>query len=236
MTTPSTRPNGRRVIVFLSVLVVGFLMFAGPAIVLQLGYLGGYGGVNLALLGVVQLVLVTGVVTAGLRTLGMSAHDIGWTLGHSAGRDVALGGAVALLWAAIQFGWLIPGTGGENRADVAAIVAMIDGRWSNVVWYLPLGILGGGVAEELYGRGFVIRVLGDILGGSDTAVGIAAVFAALFFAAGHLPQGWVAWVDILIPSCAYVILFLYTGRLTAPVVAHATWNTMAVVGVHLLYG
>lgn len=179
MTDPSTVSNGRRILTFLIVLVVGFLMFAGPAIVLQMGYLGGYDGVNLALLGIVQLVLVTGVVSLGLRTLGIRAHDIGWRSDDWA-RDAAFGGAVAVLWAAVQFGWLIPGTGGESRPDVASILAMVDGRWANVVWYLPLGILGGGVAEELYGRGFVITVLSDILGRSTVAVTIAAAFSALF--------------------------------------------------------
>lgn len=226
--------RGRRIVVFLFVLVVGFLMFAGPATVLQMGYLGGYVGPNLALLGLVQLFLVTGVVGTGLRMLDMRPPDIGWT-SHDWERDTALGGAVALLWAAVQFGWLIPATGGATRPDVASVIAMIDGRWANLLWYLPLGILGGGVAEEVYGRGFVITALKDILGGSTTALLVAGVFSAGFFAAGHLPQTWVMWVDIMVPSVAYVALFLYTGTLTAPVVAHATWNTLAVIGVHLAY-
>lgn len=227
--------RGRKAWVFGLVLVVGFVMFAAPAIFFQTGNAGGYRGANLAILGLVQLVLVAAVVGAGLRMLGMRAGDIGLT-SEGWRRDALLGLATAGLWALLQFGWIFPATGGAARPDIASILAMVEGSWANVVWYLPLGILGGGVAEEVYGRGFVITVLEDVLGGGAVATFAAAAFAALFFAAGHLPQGWVAWIDILVPSVAYVGLFLYTRRLTAPMLAHAAWNSMAVVGIHLVYG
>lgn len=227
--------RARKIWVFVFVLVVGFAMFAAPAIFFQMGNAGGYAGANLALLGVIQLVLVGAVVLTGVRMLGMRAADIGLTFGHWR-RDALLGLAVAAAWAALQFVWLFPATGGASRADIAVILGQIDGSWSNVLWYLPLGILGGGVAEELYNRGFVITVLRDILGNTTTATCIAGAFSILFFAAGHLPQGRVGWIDILIPSTAYVVLFLYTKRLIAPMVAHAVWNTVAYAGIYLMYG
>lgn len=227
--------RARRIWVFVLVLVVGFVMFAAPAIFFQMGGAGGYEGANLAILGVVQLALVGAVVLGGLRMLRMRPADIGLvTTGWR--RDALLGLAVAAAWTALQFGWLFPATGGSGRDDIASILAMIDGSWANLFWYLPLGILGGGVAEEVYGRGFVITVLRDILGHTTAGTVVAAVYSAVFFAAGHLPQGWLAWTDILIPSAAYVGLFLYTRRLIAPMVAHAAWNTAAVVGIHLMYG
>lgn len=237
----STRPGdvqpsrARTVFVFLAVLIVGFAMFAAPAIFFQMGNAGGYRGANFAILGLVQLVLVTGVVWAGLRALGMKPAEIGWTP-EQWRADALLGAATAAAWTLIQFGLLFPATGGASRPDIASILTMVDGSWLNVLWYLPLGILGGGVAEEIYGRGFVITLLEDILGNTRAATILAATFAALFFAAGHLPQGWVAWADILVPSVAYVLLFLHTRRLVAPMVAHAIWNSVAVVGIHLLYG
>lgn len=234
--TPDPRVSrARRVWIYLLVLVVGFMMFAAPAIFLQMGGAGGYEGANLAVLGVVQLALVGAVVLAGLRMLRMRPADIGLvTTGWR--RDAMLGLAVAAVWIALQFGWLFPATGGDGREDIASILAMIDGSWANVLWYLPLGILGGGVAEEVYGRGFVITVLRDILGNTTAGTVVAAVFSAVFFAVGHLPGGWLDWMDILIPGAAYVGLFLYTRRLIAPMVAHAAWNTAAVVGIHLIYG
>lgn len=231
----SSASRVKKALVFILVLVVGFAMFAAPAIFLQMGGAGGYRGVNLALLGLVQLVLVSGVVLAGLRALGMRFRDIG-LVGRYRRRDVLLGLAAAAGWTALQFGWLFPATGGASRPDVAGILDLVDGSWLNVLWFLPLGMLGGGVAEEIYNRGFTITVLEDILGRGRVATVVAAAFSVLFFAAGHLPRGWVDWMDILVPSTVYVVLFLGTRRLTAPIVAHAAWNAVAVAGIQLVYG
>lgn len=230
------RPSRARTIaVFVVVLFAGFAMFAVPAIFFQMGHAGGYAGANLAILGIIQLVLVTAVTGLGLRTLHFGFTDIGLT-SRRWRRDAGLGVAVALAWAALQFGWLFPATGGAGREDIASILSMLDGRWDNIVWYLPLGILGGGVAEELYNRGFIITILEDILGNTRTATHAAGLFAVLFFAAGHLPDSMIAWIDILVPSFAYTVLFIHTRRLTAPMIAHATWNTLAMVGIALVYG
>ena len=227
--------TGRRIAAFCFVVVVGFLTFALPAIFLQTGHGGGYQGRNLALLGIIQLALVTAVLAAGLHILRKDFRDIGLR-SDAWPRDVGLGVLAATLWALVQFGWLFPATGGAGREDIAGILSMVDGDWHNVLWYLPLGVLGGGVAEELYNRGFFITVLEEILGRGRTATGIAALLAIVFFAAGHLPGGWVDWMDILVPSAAYTGLFLYTRRLTAPIVAHAVWNVIAVAGITLVYG
>ena len=234
--TDRRRPSrARRAATFVLVLVLGFAGFALPAILFQMGFAGGYEGANLTVVALLQLVLVGSVVYAGLRLLDMRPRDIGLT--SNQGRsDALLGLAVAAAWALVQFTWLIPATGGAARADIASILAMVDGRWANVLWYLPLGIVGGGIAEEVYGRGFVIVVLRDLLGGSTAAAAVAGAFSAVFFAAGHLPQGWVEWVDILVPATAYVLLFVHTRRLVAPMVAHAAWNSTAVVTIYLLYG
>lgn len=233
--SPSDSPSrGRRIAAFSFVLVVGFLMFALPAIYFQMGYGGGYQGRNFALLGMIQLVLVTAVIAAGLRIARLQFRDIGLRSDGWA-RDAGLGVLVASLWALVQFGWLFPATGGASRADIAGILTMVDGDWRNVLWYVPLGILGGGVAEEIYNRGFVITSLEDILGSSPTATAVAAVFAIVFFAAGHLPGDGIEWIDILVPSAAYTGLFLYTRRLTAPIIAHGLWNVIAVAGITLVY-
>lgn len=230
---PASR--ARKFVVFVAVVIVGFAMFAGPAIFFQMGNAGGYAGRNLAVIGIVQLILVTGVVVVGLRALGMTLADIGFRFDHVR-QDAAIGLAAGVLWTIVQFGLLFPVTGGATRPDIIGILEMVDGSWMNVLWYLPLGWLGGAVAEEIYNRGFFITVLRDILGGGSAAAAVAGVLSVLFFAAGHLPSGFVAWIDILIPSTMYVLLFLWTGRLTAPIIAHAVWNASAVAGIFLIYG
>lgn len=233
---PATSASrARKSIVFASVLILGFAMFAAPAIYFQMGNSGGYAGRNFTIIGIVQLVFVLGVVVAGLRLLGLRLSNIGLRFDH-VGRDAAIGAAAGAVWTIVQFGLLFPVTGGEARPDIAGILEMVDGRWVNVLWYLPLGWLGGAVAEEIYNRGFFITILADILGGTRTAAIVAGTFSVLFFAAGHLPSGLVDWIDILIPSTMYAVLFLATGRLTAPIVAHAIWNAAAVSGIFIAYG
>lgn len=227
--------RSRLLVGFFAVLVTGFVMFAAPVIYFQMADAGGFRGPNLSLVGGIQLVLVTGAVLVGLRFVRMRAADIGITSAHWRS-DVLLGVAVAALWAVVQFGWLFPATGGAGREDIAAVLAMTEGSWSGVLWYLPLGILGGGVAEELYMRGYAITVLERALGGTRIAVLTAAGFSVIFFALAHFPTGWVEWVDILVPSAAYVALFLWTRRLLAPMVAHAAWNTIVAIGLQLAYG
>lgn len=124
----------KKILVFLAVIVVGFIMFAAPAIFFQMGGLGGYQGPNFALLGVIQLVLVVGVLRIGNRMLGMSMADIGFRLPDTKSgafrQDLVLGVGAALLWIGVQFFVLFPMTGGATRPDIAEILTMVDGRWS----------------------------------------------------------------------------------------------------------
>lgn len=233
----SLRPvsRTRKAIVFAAVVILGFAMFAAPAIWFQMGNSGGYAGRNFAVIGVLQTILVFGVVVVGLRMLNMTLSDIGLRFDHVR-EDALIGLAAGVAWTTLQFAVLFPATGGAARADVAGILDMVDGSWANVLWYLPLGWFGGALAEEVYNRGFFITVLRDILGGGTVAAAIAGALSVLFFAAGHLPSGYIGWIDILIPSTMYVALFLWTGRLTAPIIAHAMWNAAAVAGIYLVYG
>lgn len=224
----------KRLAIWFGVIVLGFLLFAAAQIPFQLGLFGGYGGVGLTLIGLLQAALIIPLLYAGLRLLDMDFRSIGWTTEHWR-QDSLLGAAAAAGWTLIQFLWIIPQTGRAERQDVADIIAMLGGEWSNVWWYLPLGIIGGGLVEELYNRGFFIGALSGIFKQSKIALYAAAVLSIAFFAAGHLPQNWIEWIDLLIPSTLYTVLYLYTGRLTASIVAHALWNTAAAILVMLLY-
>ncbi len=221
-------------IYWLAVIVVGFIGFVLPQIPFQIGLFGEYAGINLTIIAVLQALLVIPLLYWGLRRLNLSFASIGWTK-RAWLRDSWLGVLVAGCWAIVQFVWLIPNTGGAERADIVAIVSMLEGHWSHVLWYLPLGIIGGGLTEELYNRGFIIGVIACLFHRSKWATGIAAVIAIVFFAAGHLPTNAVEWIDLLVPSTAYTLLYVATGRLTAPIIAHGLWNSFAAIGIYLLY-
>ncbi|MDN5710078.1 MAG: hypothetical protein L0G95_11615 [Planococcus sp. (in: firmicutes)] len=170
----------KRLAIWLSVIIGGFLLFAATQIPFQLGWFGGYSGVSLALIGLLQAVLIIPLLYAGLRLLDMDFRSIGWTAAHWQ-KDSLLGAAVAAGWTLLQFLWIIPQTGGAERQDVAEIIAMLGGERSNVWWYLPLGIIGGGLVEELYNRGFFIGALAGIFKHSKIALYAAALLSIVFF-------------------------------------------------------
>lgn len=220
---------------WVSIIVVGFIFFVVSQIPFQMGYFGGYKGINLTIIGLLQATLVIPLIYFGLRYMKIDLKNIGvsskkWI------PDTLLGVSVAVGWAIIQFAFIIPNTGGADRADISGILTMLDRQWINILWYLPLGIIGGGITEEIYNRGFFIGVIRNIFNGSKIATFFASILAIIFFAAGHLPTNLVEWIDLLIPSVAYTILFVYTGRLAASIVAHSLWNTLAVILVFIIYG
>ncbi|XEC95078.1 lysostaphin resistance A-like protein [Paenibacillus tarimensis] len=220
---------------WLFVIVVGFILFVIPQIPFQMGAFGGYKGKGLAIIGIVQFILVVPFLYWGLRRIKLNLRDLGLITSNRWKQDVLLGIGASTAWAIVQFMWLIPATGGADRPDIAGIMTMLDQHWVNVLWYLPLGVIGGGFAEELYNRGFVIGVLRKKFPNSKPVLTIGILFAIVFFAAGHLPANGVEWMDLLIPSTTYTLLYLWTQRLTASMVAHGLWNTIAVTFIYILY-
>lgn len=228
------KTQGKGLLLWFFIIVAGFVMFVIPQIPFQMGWLGGFQGKNLTIVALLQGLLVIPLLYWGLRRMKLSFRSIGLTKQLWL-RDTGIGIGVAACWAALQFGWLIPSTGGAERADIVEIKNMLDGAWVNILWYLPLGVLGGGIIEELYNRGFIVGVISHLFERSKVAIVAASVFAIAFFAAGHIPTNTTEWIDLLVPSTAYTILYVSTGRLIAPMVAHGLWNSLAAVLVYVLY-
>lgn len=224
----------KNMLIWTLVIIVGFGLYILSQIFFQMGFFGGYEGINFTIVGLLQAALILPLIYFGLKHLKIDKEKIGISK-KNIGRDALIGVGVAICWAIVQFVWLIPSTGGAGRKDIVEILAMIDGQWINVLWYIPLGVIGGGLTEEIYNRGFFIGVISETFDHSKIAVFIAAILSILFFIAGHLPTDLVEWVDLLIPTIAYTILYLSTKRLTASIVAHGLWNTLAVVLVYIIY-
>jgi len=149
--------------------------------------------------------------------------------------DSLLGLLTGLTWTALQFGLIIPNTGGAERADIAQIVSMFDGTLLGTFSFIALGVIGGGITEEIYNRGYFINVLIDTFSNPKTGLNTAAVLSIVFFAIGHLPADALGWFDILVPTLAYTALFLYTRRLTASIIAHGIYNMTGILLTYYLY-
>lgn len=149
--------------------------------------------------------------------------------------DCFLGLLTGFSWTAMQFLWIIPQTRGAERGDISGMIEVMDGTAIGLFSYLALGIIGGGITEEIFNRGYFINVLKSTFKNQKLGLWIASSLSILFFAAGHLPSNAVEWFDILVPTLAYTILFIYTRRLTASMLAHAVYNASGILSVYNLY-
>lgn len=217
----------------LGILLWGVGLFASelvPQVVLGLELEGA----TYALVGVIRAVLGLAAVALALRVVGLRLPDVGLVTTRL-GDDVALGAAIAVGFALLQFLVIIPSTGGATRSDIVANAAQIGESPWGVAGFIVLAWTGA-LSEEVFFRGHFVTTLRNLLGGSTVAVVTTVIATVLLFAAGHGYQGWAGVVDTgLFGGLALTLLYLWRRRLTACIVAHALWNTLATIGIYLWY-
>lgn len=224
---------------WLASLALGALLCLAIFIASNIGpqfLLGHLEGMDFALVGVLQAVLVPIAVVVALKPTGLGLPDVGLRGGGSFGRDFAIGLAVGAGFAVLQFGLIIPATGGAERSDIVVNARQIGDSGLGVVGFAILAVTGG-FAEELFFRGHFLTTLRNLLGRSTAALVAAYVITVVFFALLHGYQGVAGMIDTgLYGGVILTALYLWRGgRLTASVAAHATWNTLAALGIWLWY-
>lgn len=225
----------KTLLVFIGTILIGFILFALPNLFFGITKVnGGLIGINLLIIALFQFILVTLLVYYSLRFLNKDFSDIGLNFEHWR-KDGPLGLIIGLTWTLLQFTLLIPNTGGAERADIQGMLSMMDGTTPGLISFIALGVIGGGVTEEIYNRGYFINVLKGTFQNPKTGLWISALTSIVFFCLGHLPSNTVEWIDILIPTTAYTLLFIYTRRLTAPIVAHGIYNMTAILATYFMY-
>lgn len=221
--------------IFIVTILLGFILFVIPDVFFGVTKLnGGKIGVNLMIIGLFQFFAVSTLLYISLKKLGKNFGDIG-LISRNWKTDTALGLLVGLSWTTLQFAWIIPATGGAAREDIRHMISMMDGTALGLFSYIVLGVVGGGITEELYNRGYFINVLKDTFHNPRIGLWVSALLSILFFALGHLPSDALGWFDILVPTLAYTLLFIFTGRLTASIVAHSSYNLTAILLTYYFY-
>jgi hypothetical protein len=113
--------------------------------------------------------------------------------------------------------------------------AQIGDSLSGVAGFLVLAWTGS-FSEELFFRGLVVTSLLRVLGGTRSALASIVVITSLSFAFAHGYQGWTGVVDTgLYGGLTLTLLCLWRRCLTACIVAHAVWNTLATLGIYFWY-
>lgn len=236
MTFDQNQPNkARRILIFILTIILGFILFALPNIFFGITKInGGVAGINLAIIAFFQLVTVCTLIYFSLKFLKKDFNYIGLSFEHWKG-DFLLGLSVTIVRTAIDFLLIIPNTGGAERADIVETINGLDGTTVGLISIIILGVVGGGITEEIYNRGFFITIMRDFFKNPKAGMWVAVVLSILFFAVGHFPTNTLEWLDILVAGIIYTGLFLLTKRLTASIVAHGLWNMLAILLVNFLY-
>lgn len=138
---------------------------------------------------------------------------------------VAVGAAVFVLWIRLDAPWMTLDLGDAPRfvpldAAGAPIWPLIALRWIGATLLVP-------VMEELFWRSFLMRwIENPVFEGVDPQrVGLKAIVLSTFvFTLAHTQ-----WLAAVIAGLAYAVLYVRTGRLWVPVIAHAVTN--GVLGV-----
>ncbi len=229
----TSRPKATAI--FILTILVGYGLFIAPNLFFGITKVnGGYTGTNLLLTAIFQCVTVILLLYYSLKKLGKDFLDIGLVFAHWK-RDALLGLLAGLTWTLLQFILVIPATGGASRPDMVGLLSLFDGSLWGTLCFLALGVIGGGITEEVFNRGYFITILTDLFDNRKVGLAVAVALSMLLFIVGHLPSGAVAWFDLLIPTTAYTVLFLYTRRLTASMVAHGVYNATAILASFHLY-
>jgi hypothetical protein len=139
------------------------------------------------------------------------------------GEGAAVGMAGVLPMLALLL-WCLRTTWGPMRRLVVQVEERLGPYLADAS---PAGVvllaLLAGLGEELLFRGVIQVWLAE-----RTSLWLALATASLLFGAGHLLSAWYALLASLIG--AYLgILFLVSGNLLAPIIAHAAYDVVALV-------
>lgn len=227
--------KSKTIIVFILTIFLGYILFIIPDVFFGVTKInGGKIGINLLFIALFQFFSITILLYTSLKILGKNFSYIGLRFVNIK-RDILVGLVFGTLWTILQFVLIIPNTGGINRLDIMGILNMYDGSLIGTLSFIALGVIGGGIAEELFNRGYFINVLKEVFKTPRIGLWFSAILSIVIFAVGHMPSTTLDWFDILIPTVMYTLLFVTTKHLTASIIAHGIYNMSAIILTYFIY-
>lgn len=148
-----------------------------------------------------------------------------WLLTIAGG--VALGVALKFLTKAIELPLL--GASPHNAAYAGLI-----GDTPLLIQLAITTVIVGGIGEEIFWRGFLFERLGKVFGAGAAARIAIVTITSLFFALAHYSEQGVAGVEqAVVTGLAFGTVFAWTRVLWPVMVAHATYDLVALVIIYL---
>ncbi len=102
---------------------------------------------------------------------------------------------------------------------------------ANLLIWLPIGIVGGGVVEELE-RIFVLTRFEKWLGRPGLIIGV--VLTSAMFGFGHLYQGLGTAISTAVSGLVFALVYLHRRSALEPVTAHAFSDVLAMLAATVL--
>ena len=220
-----TRRWRARDIVYFSGLFIA-LNLVTPGLVRQLPFGGESAEAFQALIGTVcvELILVGFVFVLSRFVYGLSfREEMRWSRDYSVSNGTLIVLGMGLAFFVMVVSSVFPPSSPPiqrllNTPEAIAIFAVF-------------GIAFAPLLEELMFRGFLFRVLEQLLGGSIAVRVTAVVFALL-----HVPQLWGSWAGMLVifaVGCILSVLRQRTASLIPSVIVHMAYNGMLFVAFAL---
>ncbi len=176
-----------------------------------------------------------GIVLAALFLIKQSRAGVLPFVDHSIFRSVLLGIGFGIL-IQISLHFLIePLIEQLSQSEISLEnFDEVNGNLANYLMLLALGLLFGGIVEELIFRGFVIgwgvRIFGERSGI------FLAILSASAFGAAHMYQGIAGVVTTGLTGMILGFIYLFVGRKLLPViVTHMTINFIGITQIYLGY-
>lgn len=230
-----TTSKPKTIIVFTLTILLGYALFIIPDVFFGVTKInGGKIGINLLFIALFQFFTILTLLFGSLKILKKDFKFIGLQF-IDAKKDVLLGVIFGAAWTFSQFALIIPNTGGISRADMNGMLGMFDGSLVGTLSFVALGVIGGGITEELFNRGYFINVLKDLFKNPNKGLWFSGILSVVLFSIGHMPSSSLDWFDILIPTIMYTLLFITTKRLTASIIAHGVYNMSAILLTYYIY-
>ena len=176
--------------------------------------------VRTKLLVFVALYLLLRLEGEGFKELGLSGHQ--WPKHLGLGLLFGLGMFFALnvaLGAVMQS--LLPRPAGNGPT-----IASFFNEPRNLLAWLPIGIFGGGVVEELQ-RIFIFTRFEKWLGRPGLILGI--VLSSLMFGLGHRYQGLGIAISTAVSGAIFALVYLRRRSALEPIAAHAFSDVLAML-------
>ena len=99
------------------------------------------------------------------------------------------------------------------------------GSPQQLLLFIFSALIAGGIKEELQ-RAFILNRFRRYLGGA----GVGLVLWSLAFGAGHYVQGAQGITAAAVYGLIFGIIYLASGNLIAPIIAHGAYDTLALLG------